>query len=45
MDTGAWVSVITQQAAERLGLEFRRGSGVIGESSGKRVTTKTAVAK
>jgi Aspartyl protease len=44
MDTGAWVSVITQQAAERLGLEFR-GGGVIGDSSDKGMTTKTAVAK
>lgn len=45
MDTGAWVSVITQQAAERLALEFRSGGGVIGDSSGKGVTTRTAVAK
>jgi hypothetical protein len=45
MDTGAWVSVISQQAAERLGLEFRGGGGVIGDSSGKGVTTRTAVAK
>jgi hypothetical protein len=45
MDSGAWVSIVTEQAAERLGLEFRGRSGVIGESSGKGVTTKTAVAK
>jgi len=45
MDTGAWVSIITQQAAEHLGLEFRGGSGVIADSSGKGFTTKTAVAR
>lgn len=45
MDTGAWVSVVTQQAAERLGLEFRDVGGVIGESSGKGVAAKTAIAK
>lgn len=45
MDTGAWVSVITQQAAERLKLEFRGAGGVLGDSSGKGVTTKTAIAK
>jgi|KBSMisStandDraft_5_1062788.scaffolds.fasta_scaffold78444_2 hypothetical protein len=45
MDTGAGVSVITQQAAERLGLEFRGAGGVIGDSSGKGFAAKTAVAK
>jgi hypothetical protein len=43
MDTGAWVSVITQQAAERLGLEFHGGGGVIGDSSGKGNTTFIAL--
>jgi len=45
MDTGAGVSIITQQAAERLGLEFRGAGGVIGDSSGKGFAAKTAVAK
>src|SRR5947209_6111350 len=45
MDTGAWVSVITRQAAQRLGLEFRGAGGVIGDSSGKGVVTKTAIAR
>jgi hypothetical protein len=45
MDTGAWVSIITQQAAERLGLEFRGTGAVIGDSSGKGFAAKTAVAK
>jgi predicted aspartyl protease len=45
MDTGAGVSIITQQAAERLGLEFRGAGGVIGDSSGKGFAAKTAIAK
>src|SRR5512143_1729819 len=45
MDTGAGVSVITQQAAERLRLEFRGAGGVIGDSSGKGFAAKTAVAE
>ena len=45
MDTGAGVSVITQQAADRLGLEFRGAGVVIGDSSGKGFAAKTAVAK
>jgi hypothetical protein len=45
MDTGAGVSIITQQAAERLGLKFRGAGGVIGDSSGKGFAAKTAVAK
>ena len=45
VDTGAGVSVITQQGAEHLGLEFRGAGGVIGDSSGKGFAAKTAVAK
>jgi len=45
LDTGAGVSLITQQAAERLGLEFHGAGGVIGDSSGKGFAAKTAVAK
>jgi hypothetical protein len=45
MDTGAGGSVITQQAAERLGLEFRGAGGVFGDSSGKGFAARTAVAK
>jgi len=45
MDTGAWVSIITQQAAERLGLEFLGAGAVVGDSSGKGFAARTAVAK
>jgi len=45
MDSGAWVSIISQQAAERLGLEFRGVGRVVGDSSGKGFAAKTAVAK
>ena len=44
LDTGAWVSIISQQAAERLGLEFRGADRVVGDSSGKGFAAKTAVA-
>src|SRR5215470_14481791 len=41
MDSGAWVSIISQQAAERLGLEFRGVGRVVGDSSGKGFAAKT----
>lgn len=44
-DTGAGVSVISQQGAERLGLEFQGSGGVIGDSSGKGFASRAAVAK
>jgi len=44
-DTGAWISVISEPEATRLGLEIRAGSGTIGDSSGKGFRTRTAVAK
>jgi predicted aspartyl protease len=45
LDTGAWMSVMTEAEAKRLGLTIREGTGVIGESSGKGVKIRTAVAK
>jgi len=45
IDTGAGVSIITQEGAERLGLEFRGAGRVIGDSSGNGFAAKTAVAK
>jgi hypothetical protein len=44
-DTGAWISVMTESEATRLGLEIRAGSGSIGEPSGKGVSVRTAIAK
>jgi predicted aspartyl protease len=45
LDTGAWMSVMTEAEAKRLGLTIREGTGVLGESSGKGVKIRTAVAK
>jgi hypothetical protein len=45
LDSEAWVSIVSQQMAERVGFEFRGGGGVIGDASGKGVATRTAVAK
>ena len=45
LDTGAWISVMTESEATRLGLEIRAGSGVLGDPSGKGVTVRTAVAR
>jgi predicted aspartyl protease len=44
-DSGAWISTITEAEAVRLGLEIRKGAGVVGDSSGKNVTVRTTVAK
>lgn len=44
-DTGAWISVMSEPEARRLGLEIRAGSGTIGEPSGKGVRVRTAVVK
>lgn len=44
LDTGAWMSVMTAAEATRLGMTIREGTGVLGESSGKGVTIRTAVA-
>jgi hypothetical protein len=44
LDTGAWISVMTEQEAKRLGLEIRAGSGVLADASGKGVRIRTAVA-
>jgi predicted aspartyl protease len=45
LDTGAWMSVMTEAEARRLGLTIREGTGVLGESSGKGVKIRTAVAR
>jgi predicted aspartyl protease len=45
LDTGAWVSVMTESEAMRLGLEVRAGSGTLGDPSGKGVSARTAVAQ
>ena len=45
LDTGAWMSVMTEAEAKRLGLTIREGTGVLGESSGKGVKIRSAVAK
>ena len=44
-DTGAWLSVMSEPEARRLGLEIRAGSGTIGDPSGKGVRFRTAVVK
>lgn len=45
MDTGAWLSVMTEAEARRLGMTIRAESGRLGESSGRGVTIRTAVAR
>jgi len=43
-DTGAWVSVLAETEASRLGLRVRDAAGTIGDSSGRGVKTRMAVA-
>lgn len=45
LDTGAWLSVMTEAEARRLGMTIRAGTGVLSETSGKGVSIRTAVAK
>ena len=45
LDTGAWLSVMTESEAKRLGLPVRASAGLLMESSGKGVNIKTAIAK
>lgn len=45
LDSGAWISVISESEATRLGLDIRAGSGTLGDSSGKGARVRTAVAK
>ena len=45
LDTGAWMSVMSEAEARRLGMTLREGTGVIGEASGKGITIRTAVAR
>jgi Aspartyl protease len=44
-DTGAWVSVMSQAEATRVGLETRGGSGALADSSGRGVQIRMGVAK
>jgi predicted aspartyl protease len=44
-DTGAWVSVMSEAEAIRLGLEIRPGSASMGDPSGNGFRFRTAVAK
>ena len=44
-DSGAWLSVMTESEATRLGLEIRQGAGTLGDPSGKGVAVRTAVAR
>lgn len=45
LDTGAWMSVMSEPEAKRLGLTIRADAGVLAEPSGKGVRFRTAVAK
>jgi predicted aspartyl protease len=45
LDTGAWLSVMTETDARRFGMTIREGTGVLGDSSGKGVKIRTAVAR
>jgi hypothetical protein len=45
LDTGAWLSVMTESEARRLGMTIRAGTGVLSETSGRGVNIRTAVAK
>jgi len=44
LDTGAWISVMSEKEARRLGLEIRAGGGELGDTSGKGVRIRTAIA-
>jgi predicted aspartyl protease len=44
-DSGAWISVMSDAEAMRLGLTIRAGSGRIGDSSGTGFRARTAVAR
>jgi predicted aspartyl protease len=44
-DSGAWISVMSDAEAMRLGLAIRAGSGTIGDSSGTGFHARTAVAR
>jgi len=43
LDTGAWLSVMTEAEAKRANLVVRDSGGVIGDSSGKGVKVRTAI--
>jgi hypothetical protein len=44
-DSGAWISIMSDAEAMRLGLVIRAGSGTIGDSSGTGFRARTAVAR
>jgi predicted aspartyl protease len=43
-DTGAWISVVAESEARRLGLEIRAGTATLSEPSGRGVRIRMAVA-
>lgn len=45
LDTGAWISVMTEAEARRFGMTIRAGTGLVSEPSGKGVSIRMAVAK
>jgi len=44
LDTGAWLSVLTEAEAKRLGMVIREGAGFLSDPSGKGTKIRTAVA-
>lgn len=45
LDTGAWMSIMTEAEAKRFGMTIRSTTSVVGESSGKGVSLRMAVAQ
>ena len=45
LDTGAWMSVMSEREASRLGMTVRAEGGVLADASGKGTRFRTAVAK
>jgi Aspartyl protease len=45
LDTGAWMSVMTEAEAKRFGMTIRAGTGVLNDPSGNGVSIRTAVAQ
>jgi predicted aspartyl protease len=43
LDTGAWLSVLTEAEAKRLGMVIREGAGVLSDPSGKGAKVRTDV--
>ena len=45
LDTGAWMSIMTEADAKLFGMTIRAATGMLGESSGKGVSVRMAVAQ